>query len=98
MIFRPSGGALYHWRAFRRRHAWRDFNREIEDWLNAWDCPREHLILIGPSGGYTLPTAWLKSFSNISAYDLDPLAPLFFRLRHRGVKVEFRRQDIFWRA
>lgn len=97
-MIRPSGGALYHWRAYRNRHAWRGFTEALAAWLDEWKCPREELILIGPSGGYTLPTAWLKTFSQITAYDLDPLAPLFFRRRHRGVKARFHRQDMFWES
>jgi hypothetical protein len=97
MIFRPSGGLHYHWRALRRRNAWRPFARAVENWLAAWSCPRNELVLIGPSAGYTLPTAWLKSFDRVIAYDLDPLAPWIFRRRHRGVRARFERRDVFWR-
>ena len=54
--------------------------------------------MIGPSGGHTLPTPWLKRFAQVHAYDLDPLAPPIFRARHRGVNVHFRREDVFWRS
>lgn len=108
MIFRPSGGVLYHWRAFRRRAHWQSLVSDLERWLTGWNAGADskagtplskpaELVLIGPSAGYTLPTTWLKRFSKITAYDLDPLAPLFFRRVHPGVKVTFKREDAFWR-
>lgn len=96
MIFRPSGGLRYHWRAWRERARWQNFTNDVADWLSNWRPPCRQLILLGPSGGYTLPTAWLKSFDCIDAYDLDPLAPLFFKWRHSGVRIHFHRQDLFW--
>jgi hypothetical protein len=95
-FFRPSGGLLYHWRAWRSQRRWREFSVEIEAWLQAWIKPGGQLLLIGPSGGYTLSTEWLKGFAEIHAFDLDPLAPWFFRQRHPGVKVKFHLQDLFW--
>lgn len=96
MIFRPSGGLLYHWRALRSRSRWQAFAVEIEDWLSAWNPPRAHLLLIGPSAGYTLPSRWLESFARVTAYDTDPLASFFFRRRHPSANAEFKRTDVFW--
>lgn len=96
MIFRPSGGLRYHWRAFRQRHRWHEFSFQIAEWLDTWHPPVEKLVLIGPSAGYTLPTAWLRRFSQVVAYDLDPLAPFLFRWNHPGVHVRFHRENIFW--
>jgi hypothetical protein len=97
VIFRPSGGVLYHWRAWRSRARWSGFTRELEDWLASWPVSAGELILIGPSGGYTLPGAWLRRFETIHAYDIDPLAAPLFRRRHPGVNVHFHRADLFWR-
>ncbi|MBX3022201.1 MAG: hypothetical protein KF799_11050 [Bdellovibrionales bacterium] len=96
MIFRPSGGMLYHWRAWRSRSRWQPFVNALSAWLGEWRTGEE-LVLIGPSAGYTLPVDFLKRFAKITAYDLDPLAPTFFRRHHRGLAVEFHRQDVFWR-
>jgi hypothetical protein len=96
-VFRPSGGLLYHLRALRSRARWRGFSSELEKWLNRWRKPGGTLVLIGPSGGYTLPESWLAGFEIVHAYDIDPLAPWFFGLRHKNVNVEFHREDIFWR-
>lgn len=95
-ILRPSGGLLYHLRALRSRKLWRDFAGELEIWLSEWKTPSGKLILLGPSGGYTLPSAWLRGFSEIHAFDIDPLAPWLFSLRHPGVDAGFERHDVFW--
>lgn len=97
MFFRPSGGVLYHLRAWRSQSAWQPFREQIKAWLEAWSPPTNELILVGPSAGYTLPTDWLKNFDQITAYDLDPLAPALFRLQHPKIKITFQRQDMFWR-
>jgi hypothetical protein len=97
MLFRPSGGLAYHWLAARSRLRWRPFRIAVEQALTDWNPPGEELILLGPSGGYTLPTAWLRRFKKIHAYDTDPLAPFFFRRRHGHCHAEFLRRDLFWR-
>src|SRR5687768_394255 len=95
-LFRPSGGVLYHWRAFRHQWRWESFRQELRKWLGEWPNEARELILIGPSGGYTLNTEWLKKFERVYAFDLDPLAPLIFRRRHPGVNVTFERRDLLW--
>ncbi len=96
-LFRPSGGLVYHWRALTSGRRWRTFRRDVAQWLDIWNCPTEELILIGPSGGHTLPTAWLRRFRKIEAFDLDPLARFFFQLRHRHPSIRFHGKDMFWR-
>lgn len=96
-LFRPSGGLVYHWRALQNGWRWRTFRRDVAQWLDVWDCSKEHLLLIGPSGGHTLPTLWLRQFKKIDAYDLDPLARFFFQLRHRHSHISFHQRDMFWR-
>jgi hypothetical protein len=91
MIFRPSGGLRYHWRAWRDRALWQPFVREIAAWLSEWR-PGGELLVIGPSAGYTLPSEWLLQFREIHAYDLDPLASLLWR--HRPLL--FHRVNVFW--
>lgn len=95
--FRPSGGLVFHWRALIGGWRWRTFRRDVAQWLDIWDCPTEELVIIGPSGGHTLPKKWLHKFGRIIGYDLDPLAKFFFQLRHRHPNVEFIERDMFWR-
>ena len=96
-MFRPSGGLLYHWRALRHGRRWRPFRHAVAEWLDGWRPAARELIVIGPSAGHTLTTPFLKRFARVHAYDLDPLAAPLFRLRHPGVRVRFRRLNVFWR-
>lgn len=95
-FWRPSGGLTYHLRAWRSQKAWRPFRDAIASWLAEWKIEKDELILIGPSGGYTLPREWLQGFRKIHAYDADPLAGLFFRRQHPQANAEFHREDVFW--
>lgn len=95
-LIRPSGGLYYHLRAWRHGRLWQPFRDRLAEWLNAWNCPREELILLGPSAGYSLPDFWLKTFKRIEAFDLDPLAGPLFRRQHPNVSVHFHRVNLFW--
>lgn len=97
-LIRPSGGLLYHWRARRQSGRWDPFRKELAEWLAGWNIPKQELILIGPSAGYTLPTGWLTGFSKITAYDLDPLAPWLFSRNHPGAHVQFKKINLFWQG
>ncbi len=96
-LFRPSGGVIFHLRAWRQQRLWQPFNVAIAQWLESWEVPREELILVGPSGGYTLPQNWLRSFRQIHAYDTDPLAAWMFGKRHPFARAKFHRTDVFWK-
>lgn len=89
---RQSGGLRWHLRAFfgRNRHA--DFKRAVAQWLEGWDPPVEGLILVGPSGGWCLPGAFLQRYAHVVSVDLDPLSPFLLRWRH-GVRVHPVRED-----
>lgn len=97
----PGGGLLWHLRALRFRRHWRPFCAAVAQWLAAWPHGRENLLLLGPSAGWCLPTAFLTGFRTIYAVDLDPLAPWLFNrlhgssLRRAGVCVNWQRADIF---
>lgn len=90
-----SGGLAYHFVAWRQKRAWREFRAQIGEFLNSHVTPKGELLLIGPSGGYTLPSEWLGQFEQIMALDPDPLAPLFFRRNHPGIEVHWSRRDYF---
>lgn len=88
-----TGGPLYHLRAgIRILGQWRSFRNQVEKWLTEWQPQKSELVLIGPSGGWTLPDNFLYEFKKIHAYDLDPLARGFFAFNH-GVDVEWHRED-----
>lgn len=85
-----SGGIFYHLRAARfRKDLWQGHQAAVEKLLNDWNPQSKMLTLIGASGGYALPTAFLKRFDRIIAYEPDLIARGIF-LRNHPVKVEWR--------
>jgi hypothetical protein len=81
-VVHPSGGLVYHFRAFQNSVTrWEPFRRQVESWLNEWNPPGDHLLLIAPSGGYTLPLPWFSRFKIITALELDPIARRIFSYR-----------------
>lgn len=101
----PTGGLHYHFKAWRYRVSlWHPFREKLHQQLNNWSSvararnasAMNELVIIGTSGGYTLPTEWLCGFSKVIAYDVDPLAPLFFKKVHESVNVHWRWQDAFF--
>ncbi len=74
-VFNPAGGLFYHSRAARHvNRRWRPFRANIERWLHHWQPPEPHLILVGPSAGYTLPITWLATFEKLTILEPDPFA------------------------
>lgn len=77
-----SGGLKYHARSVRYlKTLWASHRFHVESFLEKWNPPRAHLLLIGPSGGYSLPKAWLKKFDQITAIEPDPIARKIFEIR-----------------
>jgi hypothetical protein len=60
---------------------------------------RKHLLLMGCSAGWMMPTTWLAKFTQIDAYDIDPLAQRLFNWRHSralrksNTQITHHRQD-----
>lgn len=95
-----TGGIGYHYLALRFRHnLWQDYLNFIEEFLFSirWFSPSKpkKLLLLGPSAGYTLPTRWLKEFSEILAIDLDPLAPFLFKRIHGSLPIIWTMENFF---
>ena len=83
-----SGGLIYHLRARFHRSLWADHLQAVQRFLSAWNPSASTLILIGPSGGYSLPPEFLKRFKKIIAYEPDSLARFIFEKR-MGIKPEW---------
>ncbi len=78
----PGGGLTYHFRALRhRQRLWQPFRSAIGAWLAEWQPNERHLVVVGPSAGYTLPLEWLLSFERLTLMDPDPLACWMLRRR-----------------
>jgi hypothetical protein len=95
----PSGGLQWHFRAWRSRTLWSPTCVQLTDWLAQLQPKSKQLILLGPSAGWMLPSAWLQRFDYIHAIDLDPLAPRLFARRHGaalkagGVRWQYQSAD-----
>jgi hypothetical protein len=90
VLFSPSGGLVYHARAWRRAHtSWQPFRASVAEWLAAQLPSADELILVGPSAGHCLPLEQLASFRRVLVLDPDPLARwlLARRLRSRNAKL-----------
>lgn len=94
-----TGGLRWHGRALLARRRWRETTAQIAAWLATTRPASRHLLLIGGSAGWMMAGAWLQRFDRIDVVDLDPLAPLLFRLNHSialrasATKLKFHRMD-----
>lgn len=78
----PSGGLLWHWRAWRSQKLWRPTCEQISTWLEQVHPHSSELILIGASAGWMMPSSWLQTFKKVMIWDIDGLAEPLFRWRH----------------
>lgn len=100
-LLTPAGGLSYHFRAaWFGTKQWGTTRRNVETWLQQWVPIEQHLLLIGPSAGYTLPFPWLGRFEKVTVFEPDPVARWLFRRRWRAtlgaraaVKLEFVHED-----
>jgi hypothetical protein len=94
-----TGGLNWHVHAVRSLQRWLPTRELIAAFLAGVQTSEKHLLLIGCSAGWMLPTPWLARFERIDIYDIDPLVPLLFGLRHgrelkqQGIAVRYHRQD-----
>lgn len=87
----------WHLQAFQSRERWQPTVAHIADFLMHCQPRYKHLLLMGSSAGWMLPTAWLTQFDQIDAYDLDPLARSLFNWRHGPALNESNTQIIHHR-
>jgi hypothetical protein len=96
-LFNPTGGLIYHLRARRYRNSlWLPFRQQLSGFLDDWQPSERELLILGPSGGYTLPTDFLERFKKIYLFDPDRLAPMFFAKNHPGLNVEWSRENLIF--
>ena len=95
-FFNLTGGLAYHYKAWRyRRLLWDSHRFGTAQWLQGWRTYHCHLILIGPSAGYSLPRSFLEKFERLTALDPDPISARLFQSRFKGLNVQWSRQDYF---
>ena len=94
-----TGGLNWHVHAARSLARWLPTRELIAQFLAQVQPTQTHLLLIGCSAGWMLPTPWLQRFKRIDIYDIDPLVPFLFGLRHGrhlkalGIQVHHHRLD-----
>lgn len=89
-----SGGLVWHWRAWRHRARWQTFLRTTSAWMHGWQAPRDKLLIVGPSAGYTLDAGFLASWREVHALEPDPLARALLRRRFPRIRWQFDTLDI----
>jgi hypothetical protein len=95
----PSGGLRWHWRAWRSQRQWQGTREHLAQWLESVQPASDQLLLLGPSAGWLLPSAFLTRFGQVHCWDIDPLAPFLFARRHgaalraAGVSWTYQRGD-----
>ena len=94
-----TGGLNWHVHAARSLSRWLPTREALAQFLSKTPITHSHLVLIGCSAGWMLPTPWLAKFERIEVYDIDPLVPWLFGLRHgrwlkaQGIQIQHHRQD-----
>ncbi len=89
-LFHPSGGLVYHARAWRwGNRLWAPFHDQVRRWLTDWRPPASHLLLLGPSGGYALSRPFLERFDRLTVVEPDPLARRLLVRRFPGRAFAF---------
>jgi len=96
-VLNSSGGLHYHLKALRyRRKLWQPYLKAVENWLGGLKIEERDLLVIGPSGGYSLPQEFLFQFDSIEAVDPDPVASWIFRSRFsKGPPIGWHRDHFF---
>lgn len=64
----PSGGLLWHWRAWRSQALWRPTCEQISTSLAQVAPASSELLLIGASAGWMMPSRWLQGSSDSAAF------------------------------
>ncbi|WP_374403938.1 hypothetical protein [Niveibacterium sp.] len=95
-LLHASGGLRWHLSALRHRHgAWQPFMACLANWLAGWQPERDRLLLVGPSAGWTLPTAFPQRFREVRVLEPDPLARLTLAQRFVDSAPRFDTLDAF---
>ena len=94
-----TGGLNWHLHAFQSHKRWQPTVAHIEHFLIHCQPRYKHLLLMGCSAGWMMPTTWLTQFDQIDAFDIDPLAQRLFNWRHgqalgkSNTQITHHRQD-----
>ena len=62
-----TGGLSWHLHAHHSRHDWQPTVQALSAFFAHVNPKRPHLLLIGASAGWMMPTTWLQRFARIDA-------------------------------
>lgn len=77
-----TGGLNWHWHARASRQRWQPTSSALADFLRTVPVDGQHLLVLGASAGWMMPTEWLLRCARVDTVDIDPLAPHLFGWRH----------------
>lgn len=78
----------YHLQAMKYgNELWKPFKEKTDLFLNSWETQKKSLVIVGPSGGYSLSPTFLQKFSKIHLIEIDPIAPLIFKFKNRSQSI-----------
>ncbi len=94
--FNLAGGMIYHYHAVKFKATfWQSYLQHVQKFLDSWEPKNEQLLLIGPSGGYSLPEKLVARYQRLVAVDIDPIAEAIFKNRFPGSNVLWINEDVF---
>jgi hypothetical protein len=78
----PTGGLVWHVRAWRSLAAWQPTMHTMQDWWMEHSPRADRLVIVGASAGWMMSSLWLRQFKSVETWDIDPWARWLFARRH----------------
>ena len=88
-----TGGLNWHLHARASLRRWQPTTQTLAEFLRSVPVDGQHLLLLGASAGWMMPTDWLLRCARVDSVDIDPLAPHLFGWRHGRA---LRRAGVVW--
>jgi hypothetical protein len=94
----PSGGAGYHFTAWRyQKRLWQPFIHQLHEWLaNDWAPKEKELLIFGSSAGWSLRKDFLNRFDRVITVDPDQFAQWLFSRRFGAHEPVHRADHLPW--
>lgn len=77
-----TGGLNWHLHARTSLRRWQPTLQTLAEFLRGVPVDGQHLLLLGASAGWMMPSDWLLRCARVDTVDIDPLAPHLFGWRH----------------
>lgn len=84
----PTGGLIWHARAWRSQARWRATTDTMQTWWLSESPRSDRLVIVGASAGWMISQSWLRQFKEIHTWDIDPWSRwLFGRLHGQALQA-----------